>query len=260
MKRFLALAAAIVIVTAATLTVLPWLVPDNTVRAMTVSRIEAITGLRVTGAGDASIRFLPQPQVTVDNIRLSLPGETQTIAAVDRILGRFSLLGFMFRETPVEGMTLVRPRVSVPASPGSAGEWVPRNGGIIRILYEAISKREGSPDRPIADPGQPATGPVRIVDGAVMLIGPDGQASDAFTQIEIAANWTRIGSPLTGNVAFVWNGKVVEIDGQIENPGDLLSGVATPLKADVVTAQGNLAVRGTGSARRNLPPRRHAGG
>lgn len=50
MKRFLALAAAIVIVTAATLTVLPWLVPDNTVRAMTVSRIEAITGLRVTGA------------------------------------------------------------------------------------------------------------------------------------------------------------------------------------------------------------------
>ncbi|MCC0040604.1 MAG: hypothetical protein H6880_00355 [Rhodobiaceae bacterium] len=127
MKRFLAIAAAIVILTAAILTVLPWLVPDSTVRAMAVTRIETITGMRVSEAGDARIRFLPQPQITVDGVRLSLPGGMQAIAAVDRILGRFSLFGFLLRETPVEGLTLVRPRVTVPQNLEERGpSWVPR--------------------------------------------------------------------------------------------------------------------------------------
>lgn len=245
MKRFLVLASAVVIVMAATLTVLPWLVPDSSVRSMTVSRIESITGLRVTAAGDASIRFLPQPQVTLDDIRLSLPGDAETVASVDRILGRFSLFGFMLRETPVDGLTLVRPRVTVPASPANANTWVPRNYGLIRALFDAINERPQPGALPELSEDRPATGPVRIVDGAVTIVGSDGRPDETFTQIELAANWARLGSPLSGNLAFVWNGKVVELDGRVEKPSDLLTGVATPIEADIVTAQGNVAIRGT---------------
>lgn len=245
MKRFLVLAAAIVILMAATLTVLPWLVPDSSVRSMAVNHIESITGLRVTAAGDANIRFLPQPQVTLDDIRLSLPGNSQTVAAVDRILGRFSLLGFILRETPVDGLTLVRPRVTVPSAPENADSWVPRDHGLIRVLFDAISKRPQPGADTQLEASRLATGPVRIVDGAITIIGNDGKPTQAFTQIEIAANWARLGSPLTGNFAFVWNGKVVEINGRVDKPSDLLTGVATPIEADIVTAQGNVAIRGT---------------
>ncbi|MFN0262518.1 AsmA family protein [Tepidamorphus sp. 3E244] len=247
MKRFLAIAAAIVIVAAIALTILPWLVPDSTVRNMAVERIETITGLRVTSAGDASIRFLPQPQVTVDDIRLSLPGENDTLAAVDRILGRFSLFGFFIRDTPIDGLTLVRPRIGVPTAPDSAGDWVPERSGLIRTLYDALSRNPAPGTAPVLNTGQPATGPVRIVDGSVTLLGPDGKPVSAYTQIELAANWTRLGTPLTGSLAFVWKGKVVEIDGRVDNPAQMLAGTATPIEVDVVTAQGNLAVRGAAS-------------
>ncbi|MCB1471648.1 MAG: AsmA family protein [Rhodobiaceae bacterium] len=247
MKRFLAIAAAIVILTAAILTVLPWLVPDSTVRAMAVTRIETITGMRVSEAGDARIRFLPQPQITVDGVRLSLPGGMQAIAAVDRILGRFSLFGFLLRETPVEGLTLVRPRVTVPQNLEASDQWVPQRGGLIRTIFDAIRERPQPDTVPALAADMPATGPVRIVDGAVTIIGADGKPANAFTQIEVAVNWARIGSPLTGNFAFVWNGKVVELDGRIENPGKMLTGIASPIEANIVTAQGNVTVRGASS-------------
>lgn len=247
MKRFLALAAAFVIVAAGLLTVLPWLVPDSSVRGMAVHRIETMTGLRVASAGDASIRFLPRPQVTVDNVRLSLPGNAETVAAIDRILGSFSLFGFVLSDTPIDGLTLVRPRITVPYGVESAGTWVPRNDGLIRTLFDAILKPGESGGMAPLDADDSATGTLRILDGAITILNRDGQPRDAFTQIEVAANWVRIGSPLTGNFSFVWNGKVVELDGSIENPGDLLNGVATPVQAKVVTAQGNVTVSGVSS-------------
>ncbi len=252
MKRFLVLGAVAIAIIVAGLTVLPWMVPDATVRAMAVNRIETVTGLKVTAASEARIQFLPQPQISIDDVRLSLPGERATVAAIDRILGRFGPLSLLFNETAVGGMTLVRPSVTIPHGIDAADEWVPSERGLIRILFDAVTRETESRQLLSLDSGQPATGPLRVIDGDITLLGPDGQTRDAFTQIEIVAEWARLGSPLDANASFVWNGKVVEIDSSVENPRDFLIGVMTPVEADLVTAQGSVSVRGKGTLAEEL--------
>ena len=214
----------------------PYLIDWNSFRPNFERYASDVLGQPVRILGDAEVRLLPSPTLTLESIEIG-DTEGRPMATVERFQMRVDLLPLIAGDVSVSSLTLDRPQVTVTVDDAGRLDWLVRQGS-------------GSP----LDPDRITFDAITINDGTLRYV--DVRTGSAFTFAEIttdlfegaslAGPWRIRGATLCSAEALCGDGVRAAFNlasGRVADDGSLrVTAEVTPLTAGFV---GTVRAEGT---------------
>lgn len=205
MQRVAVGAGAAVILAAAGLAALPYLVSKQEIRAAVTRALSASTGVTPRIAGDVRLVMLPRPTVRLDELRLD-DGERPGFSA-GSVQATVQLLPLLVGQIEIGSITFERPHLAIEVR----GD---------RVLVLGL---------PLKPPAERAELPeIRIVDGTLELNLDDAGRGETLSALDAALAWSNNGITVSGS--FHWQGVTTAASLSITDIGALGRGARSPLR------------------------------
>ncbi len=205
MQRVAVGAGAVVILAAAGLAALPYLVSKQEIRAAVTRALSASTGVTPRITGDVRLVMLPRPTVRLDELRLD-DGERPGFSA-GSVQATVQLLPLLVGQIEIGSITFERPHLAIEVR----GD---------RVLVLGL---------PLKPPAERAELPeIRIVDGTLELNLDDAGRGETLSALDAALAWSNNGITVSGS--FHWQGVTTAASLSITDIGALGRGARSPLR------------------------------
>lgn len=205
MQRVAVGAVAAVILAAAGLAALPYLVSKQEMRAAMTRALAAATGVTPRIAGDVRLVMLPRPTVRLDELRLDDGGRTGFSAG--SVQATVQLLPLLVGSIEIGSITFERPHLAI----------------------EVRGDRAFVLGLPLKPPGEGAELPeIRIVDGTLDLNLEGFGRTETLSALDAALAWSGSGIAVTGS--FQWRAATTAASLTIADIGALGRGTRSPLR------------------------------
>jgi AsmA protein len=198
-------AGAAVVLVAAGLAALPYLISTHEMRAAMTRALAAATGVTPRIAGDVRLVMLPRPIVRLDELRLDDGGRPGFSAGAVHATVR--LLPLLVGAIEIGSITFERPHLAI----------------------EVHGDRAFVLGLPLKPPAERAELPeIRIVDGTLDLKLDDVGHGETLSALDAALAWSGSGIAVTGS--FQWRGVTTAASLTIADMGALGRGARSPLR------------------------------
>ena len=202
MKYLVVTALGLLLLLAAAIATLPYMLGGEFVTAQLQQAVSHHTGRTLTLLKAPSVSLFPQAKVSVEGATLSNPQGMfdGTTVAIERLEARISPWQFFSRGTDIHEVTLVRPRVTLAIDAQGRANWsLPAESG------------SGGAGNVSTGAGTGTVVPVRIVDGELMF--NDERSGTSFTANSINANVALplADQPFKADGSLRWNGELVNL-------------------------------------------------
>jgi AsmA protein len=215
---------------------IPWLFSTNMLRKEMLAQIRQVTGLAAVSEGHAVFVILPQPHLSIEEIRLADPSGALRIEA--RYLKGYLRVSSLLRgRLEVAWATLGEPQMTIDLDRRS----LPSDSAIGR----AAQAKSASPQADVADDAR--LGVVSIVNGGARLTARLGRADVLIDAINATVDWRRLGSAASVAGTLRFRGQAADIAAVIERPTELMRGGQSDVslkingRALTLSAEGRLA-------------------
>ncbi|WP_142848116.1 AsmA family protein [Telmatospirillum sp. J64-1] len=258
MKKVAIIAVAVIIVLALVLLALPSFIDWNRYKDDITAQLEQTLGREVAIEGDLSLRLIPSPALSADQVRLAnIPGASHPdMATVEALRLRLSALPLLRGDVEVESLVLVNPLVRLEQLADGRVNWdfSPPENGTDRAAGD-VPPAEGQP-RPDsqAAPARQDEGVrvtlerVMIENGRVIYRGPDGSETSAGN-IDAILSMNSLSGPFSADGSLAWQNETVRFSGSLGRLGER----AAPLQAELSLPHHNATAAFTGNLQTNLP-------
>ncbi len=205
MQRMAVAVGAAVILAAAGLVALPYLVSKQEIRAAVTRALMAATGVTPRISGDVRLVMLPRPTVRLDELRLDDGGRAGFSAG--SVQATVQLLPLLVGAIEIGSITFERPHIAI----------------------EVRGDRAFVLGLPLKPPGERAELPeIRIVDGTLDLKLDDAGHGETLSALDAALAWSGNGMAVTGS--FRWRGVTTAASLTIADIAALGRGARSPLR------------------------------
>ena len=189
--------AALGAVAACVLLILPFLMPDHTVREAVEAEIRAVTGLDPVLRGTASVSLFPTGTVRFDDVSL---GDNRTGApalTAEHVIARLRFFPFLTGRIEIADVSLVRPTIEISFDADRSSNW----SGHIETLVRNLKP----------SPGRTASfSEIRIEDGTVVLRDEAHDVHQTLSNVAFALAWPSISSSFAATGRFSWNDQPID--------------------------------------------------
>lgn len=241
MRRLLIALAALVVILAAGLALLPRLVSPQTIQSEVARHTSQMTGLDVRIDGETTFSFWPSIGFDIENVSLAAPGNDTPIAVMDELDGTVEILPLLQGRVVVSSFRLVRPRITLRRTATGEANW--QGGGAARGEPGAGGSR---PDRPVL--GGVRIGVVEIREGTVAY--QDGAGGELnLTGITGSFAWPDPQAPATASGSFIWNGSTVGFNVRATDLVGLFGSGQSGLVAALNSTLGELKLNGSANTK-----------
>jgi AsmA protein len=219
-----------------TAAVAPWLFSTNVLQKDILAQIRQTTGLIAISQGHSVFVVLPQPHISIDDIRFADPSGVLRIDA-KYLKGYLRVTSLLRGRLEIASATLGAPQIAIDPDSGP----MPSDSAIGR----AAKAKPSSPQADFADEAR--LGVVSLVDGSARLSGHAGRPDLLLDAINLTLDWRKLGSAasIAGTARF--RGQSANIAAVIERPTELMRGEPSPLNVRIdgpalsLSAEGSLA-------------------
>ncbi len=233
---FLGILAFAVILTAAAAAAAPWLFSTNVLQKDVLAQIRQTTGLIVLSQGHSVFVVLPEPHISIEDIRFADPSGALRIDA-KYLKGYLRVTSLLRGRLEIASATLGEPQIAVDLG----GRPMPADSAIGR----AATAKPASAQADLADAAR--LGVVSLIDGRARLKSRVGRPDVLLDAINVTVDWRTLGAAARVDGTARFRGQSADIVAVIERPTELLRGEQSPvsLKIDgpalTLSAEGNLA-------------------
>ena len=214
----------------------PWLFSTNVLQKDVLAQIRQTTGLIAVSQGHSVFVVLPQPHISIEDIRFADPSGALQIDA-KYLKGYLRVTSLLRGRLEISSATLGAPQIAIDLDNGP----MPSDSAIGR----AAKAKSSSPQADSADEAR--LGVVSLVDGSARLTAHAGRPDLLLDAINVTLDWRKLGSAasIAGTARF--RGQSANIAAVIERPTELLRGEASPVNIRIdgpalsLSAEGSLA-------------------
>jgi len=221
--RTVLIALALIIVMAAVFRVVtPFLISTNVVRESIEQSVEQWTGHNATIGGVSTIKFWPEPEVTLTDITIhsESQGDRKTLATIKELSASFNLMEAVLGQPVFEDFRLTEPHVFMSRDNDGRVHWA--DGG---QLSDAMAKAVADGDRQRLDQALDAPiGEVQVRNGIVEIVGETDGRNLRFDAVNGVMDWPRLSDTATIRGEAVVRGKKIGVDIRSTQPLLLLDG------------------------------------
>lgn len=217
MKRYaVAIGLFFVVIAVMALAAIPATISTNLAKAKIVEHIKGWTGGAVALRGEPVITVFPAVEVEVQDIVVSgLGSEDQPFLVVPSLKASLKILPLLTGQVEVETLTLVEPRIHLLTDETGNGTG---NGYANRLWSAAAQKAATTGVR---------FGEIVLKNGTITYENRDNGRTDKVTNANLRFRWEDVTQGIEFSSAFVWRGKTVEIDAELESLFAVLDGTGS---------------------------------
>lgn len=214
----------------------PWLFSTNALRQEVIAQIRHMTGLVAISQGRAVFVVLPQPHISIENIRFSDPSGALRIDA-EYLKGYLGVVAILRGRLEIASATLGEPKMVIDLD----GHPMPSDSAIGR----AANAKSASAQATSADEAR--LGAVSLVNGSARLTNSRGEGDTLIDAINVTVDWRKLGSAASVVGTARFRGQSAGIDAFVDRPADLLRGGRSPVRLKVdgpaltLSAEGDLS-------------------
>ncbi|MDJ1159945.1 AsmA family protein [Chelatococcus sp. SYSU_G07232] len=225
---FLALAA----LGASVLALAPWTVATESLARHVGRHFKAVSGLRLLVEGRATFALLPVPRIKLEEVTLVRP-DGETAIRAEQLRGELRLLPLVAGQIELDEVTLVEPRIRLPATTDRTALWK----GVIALVEREVS-------RGLAEGRRLHIGRIVVRDGTVVQKNAAGMDEVILRDVDLAADWTTVDQAMAASGSLVWRDEPVEIQISGLSPVALAAGRSSPLSLTLIGAGTTLTLDG----------------
>lgn len=218
LKRVLTLVVAVVLALAATMALVPTLLPSEAVRRTVVQELSGRLGLPVTVAGAVSVQVFPQLLVRLEDVRIGEGPLDDLPARAEALVGSLRLIPLLTGRVSVSDYALVAPRLTVRIADDGASNW-----------DRAFARLRG-----LTGPRAVAFPDFRVVNGEAIVDERKTGRQITVSAIDVAVSWPGSDRQATVSGSLRVNGEPLEISALIARPIALLTAEPTAVKMRLV--------------------------
>jgi AsmA protein len=243
-KRLGIALAAVVVVGAAALGAMAFLIPVDKVRDATKAEIRNVTGLDLVLRGDVAVSLFPTGSISFADVTLGgdSKNDAKPVLAADRLTARLRFFPLFAGRVEIADVSLVHPQINVSFDHDGHSNWA----SLIDTLARALGPKK---DRP-AD--APSFSEIRIEQGTIKLIDDARGVNEAFEKVDLALAWPSISKSFAATGHFVWHDEPIESTITLTDFAAALAGDRSGLKLRLTGAPIKLAFEGNWSTRPTL--------
>ncbi|MEJ1935653.1 hypothetical protein WDZ92_36135, partial [Nostoc sp. NIES-2111] len=211
-------------ITTAALT--PWTLGEGTAGAPLPQQLTALTGLSVKDHGAIRFTVLPLPQLVVDRVQLAAADGKLTVET-DSLRATLRLLPLVTGRIELTEVALGRPVFDTRDFD---------EDNLVGLLSRLFDEGpETSPD----------LRRLKILEGEIGLVGPEGQRTVLFGKVDAVFTRARLSSDIEAAASFDWRGERVEAEASADPAAILHDGASGPLSIRLKSQRADMALNGT---------------
>lgn len=265
MKRLLAGLAGLIVLFAAVVVIVPFLLPKETIRRQVVTQVENATGWRLRLDGDVSLAVVPGLRLIADDVGLSGEAGADGVEflkaqRIDFGLAWMALLSGNVRLTHVE---MEAPEILLEISANGQSSWAPRqrfpadrwsvatqNGAQTTATSEADAPEDAieavdAAGGSLALLERVGVDEFSINGGSVVYADSRNGSRQEVQDVDLAVRLPSLAGPLDLEGAFTYAGIRATVDGGIEAPLALSRGGESEVRLTLKALEATFGVEGT---------------
>ena len=252
MKRFITGTIVVLLLIAACLTAIPFLVSSQAVRNGITAKIEEVTGRKVTFQGDPTLSFSPFLGFEISDLELGSAQETEDDAPllrVEKVKAEIDLLPILSGNIEITEYQFLRPRINFKVDENGKGNWEFKSGGLNKAIQKAVENRTNQTDKNLPDL---TLGDLVITDGIVTYEDVTSGSKETITGMNGILAWSQTASALDISGNGIWRGEGITTNINIENPIQIFSGGESQVAVDINSQPINFTFEGAANMFANL--------
>ena len=252
MKRLITGAMIVLLLIAACVTAIPFLVSSQTVRNGITAKIEEITGRKVTFQGNPSLSFNPFLGFEISDLELASPQDIEgdvPLLKVEKVKAQINLLPALIGKVEITEYQFLRPRIYLKTDVNGNRNWIFENGEFHKATQKALQNRtsQTSESLPVF-----ALGDLLITDGILIYEDASTDTKETISGMNGMFSWPEADTTLDISGNGIWRGEGITINLDIENPIEIFSGGESPVVVDVNSQPISLSFDGAANMFANL--------
>lgn len=224
MKRIVTAIFAVLIIGACIVAAIPFLVSSNTVRNGITSKIEALTGRKVSFQGNPSLSFSPFLGFEISDLELIDPsrGEADTpLLKVEKVKAQLDIIPMLSGKIVVTEYQFLRPRFELKTFSDGSKNWNFDKGRFKAAIQATIDNRDNQTNNALPET---TIGDLEIINGILVYEDAIAGTSETVTSINGKFSWPNTNSDINVSGNGIWRGEGITTLSNIQNPIKILSG------------------------------------
>ena len=258
MRRFIFILATVLMSLLVIIIALPFIIPVDTYRDQIQQQATSILGRNLTINGELSLSLIPQPHLTVGDVRIAnVDGrQAQDMATLEKLEISVPWAGLFSGQIEISELALIRPLINLaiddqghpnwpfaersdqkmgnltssskePTDPAAFGQNKANNNKTNN--NKANNDLSSQPSESLSQP--PLTkGKITIEDGAISFLDQRDKTFYEIQDIDIKLTFDGLDQPATLAGGFHWQGARFQLNVQADTPDKLLAGQLSPGK------------------------------
>jgi len=233
MKRFITGTIVVLLLIAACLTAIPFLVSSQTVRNGITAKIEEVTGRKVTFQGDPTLSFSPFLGFEISDLELSSTqnsNDDMPLLKVEKVKAQIDLLPALSGNVEITEYQFLRPKINLKIDKNGKGNWEFESGGLNQAIQKAVENRTNQTNENLPEF---TLGDLTITDGILIYEDATSGSKETITGMNGMLAWSQTASALDISGNGIWRGEGIITNINIENPIQIFSGGESEVAVDV---------------------------
>lgn len=252
MKRFITGTIIILLLIAACLAAIPFLVSSQTVKNGITAKIEEITGSKVTFQGNPSLSFSPFLGFEISDLELTSQQKTEgepPLLKVEKVKAQINLLPALTGNVEISEYQLLRPKFYLKTDNNGKGNWIFNTGKLYQATQKAQQNRTNQTNETLPEF---SFGDLLITDGILIYEDTASNTEETVTGMNGMVSWPQANSTLDISGNGIWRGEGITTNLSIENPIEIFSSGESPVALDVNSQPISLNFNGAANMFANL--------
>jgi AsmA protein len=233
-KAGLLIIAALVVVAAALMAAIPYILASDRIKEGIRSELSQMTGLPVAIKGGITVSVFPDFVARLDNVEFGSEatgsGSSMKAAALEVQLSWLAALGqrIQMQSVNIEGADIKLARIA-------GGGWLPApiTASLAPLILQARQAMTANPAQPdFSFMPSWRIGSVTLTNAKVRITDSGG-AQNLISALDLRTAWLNAGEPLQFSAAGVWRGGEFKMAATMGNPVQMVAGGSGGLKANV---------------------------
>jgi len=244
MKRIITGILIVLLLMAACLTAIPFLVSSQTVRSGITAKIEEVTGRKVTFQGNPTLSFSPFLGFEISDLEIISSQTSQDeppLLKVEKVKAQIGLLPALSGNIEITEYQFLRPTIFLKPDANGKGNWELKSGDFHKAIQKAVENRTNQTDYTIPDF---TVGDLIVIDGILIYEETGSQTKETITGINGTLSWPQAGSPLDISGNGIWRGEGFTTNLNITSPIQIFSGGESQVEVSMNSQPVNFTFEG----------------